>query len=147
MNIPLAVLVCDLDGFKQVNDSYGHLTGNKVLSSVSNGLKANCREYDYVARMGGDEFVLLLPHITPESVDERINRLIHIATEAGELIPGKRMLSMSVGEAFYPIDGNNAEELLATADRRMYKSKQHHKQTGKAGLLQEPPVEEIMSIH
>jgi len=127
MNIPLAVLVCDLDGFKQVNDSYGHLMGNKVLSSVANGLKANCREYDYVARMGGDEFVLLLPHITPESVDERINHLIRIATEAGEMIPGKRFLSMSVGEAFYPIDGDNAEELLATADRRMYKSKQHHK--------------------
>jgi diguanylate cyclase (GGDEF)-like protein/putative nucleotidyltransferase with HDIG domain len=133
MNIPLAVLVCDLDGFKQVNDSYGHLMGNKVLSSVAIGLKANCREYDYVARMGGDEFVLLLPHITPESVDERINQLVRIATEAGELIPGKRFLSMSVGEAFYPIDGKNAEELLATADRRMYKSKQHHKarRTGK----------------
>jgi GGDEF domain-containing protein len=61
-------------------------------------------------------------------------------------MPGKRMLSMSVGEAFYPIDGNNAEELLATADRRMYKSKQHHKQTGKAGPLKEPPVT-VMSIH
>jgi GGDEF domain-containing protein len=89
----------------------------------------------------------LLPHITPESVDERINQLIRIATEAGELMPGKRMLSMSVGEAFYPIDGNNAEELLATADRRMYKSKQHNKQTGKTGLLQEPPETAVMSIH
>jgi diguanylate cyclase (GGDEF)-like protein len=97
--------------------------------------------------MGGDEFVLLLPHITPESVDERINQLVRIATEAGELMPGKRMLSMSVGEAFYPIDGNDAEELLATADRRMYKSKQHNKQTGKLGLVEEPPVEEILSIH
>jgi GGDEF domain-containing protein len=54
---------------------------------------------------------------------------------------------MSVGEAFYPIDGNNAEELLATADRRMYKSKQHNKQTGKTGLLQEPPETAVMSIH
>ncbi len=102
MNIPLAVLVCDLDGFKQVNDSYGHLTGNKVLSSVANGLKANCREYDYVARMGGDEFVLLLPHITPESVDERINQLIRIATEAGELMPGKRMLSTTASTNWRP---------------------------------------------
>jgi len=127
MNIPLAVLVCDLDGFKQVNDGFGHLTGNKVLSSVANGLKANCREYDYVARMGGDEFVLLLPHITPESVDDRINQMMRIAAEAGEIIPGKRFLSMSVGEAFYPLDGSNAEELLATADRRMYKNKQQQR--------------------
>jgi diguanylate cyclase (GGDEF)-like protein len=127
MDIPLAVLVCDLDGFKQVNDSYGHLTGNKVLSSVANGLKGHCREYDYVARMGGDEFVLLLPHITPDSVEERITHLKRIASEAGEMVPGRQFLSMSVGEAFYPADGVNAEELLATADRRMYKNKQKSK--------------------
>jgi len=141
MNIPLAVLVCDLDGFKQVNDCFGHLTGNKVLSSVANGLKENCREYDYVARMGGDEFVLLLPHITPDSVDERISDLVRIAAEAGEVVQGKRLLSMSVGEAFFPMDGDNAEELLATADRRMYKSKQQQKtrQTG-AKLLPRSPV-------
>jgi diguanylate cyclase (GGDEF)-like protein/putative nucleotidyltransferase with HDIG domain len=141
MNIPLAVLVCDLDGFKQVNDSFGHLTGNKVLSSVANGLKENCREYDYVARMGGDEFVLLLPHITPDSVDERINHLVRIAAEAGEAVQGKRLLSMSVGDAFFPMDGDNAEELLATADRRMYKSKQQQKtrQTG-AALLPRSPI-------
>jgi diguanylate cyclase (GGDEF)-like protein len=141
MNIPLAVLVCDLDGFKQVNDSFGHLTGNKVLSSVANGLKENCREYDYVARMGGDEFVLLLPHITPDSVDERIGHLVRIAAEAGEAVEGKRLLSMSVGEAFFPMDGDNAEELLATADRRMYKSKQQQKtrQTG-AALLPRSPI-------
>ena len=140
------MLVCDLDGFKQVNDRFGHLEGNKVLRYVADGLRENCREYDYVARMGGDEFViLLLPHMTPNRWIAN-QSLIRIATEAGELMPGKRMLSMSVGEAFYPIDGNNAEELLATADRRMYKSKQHHKQTGKAGLVKEPPVA-VMSIH
>jgi len=140
MNIPLAVLVCDLDGFKQVNDSFGHLTGNKVLSNVANGLKNNCREYDYVARMGGDEFVLLLPHITPESVDERINQMVQIAAGAGEVVHGKRLLSMSVGEAFYPMDGANAEELLATADRRMYKSKQEQKlrQTNTTAVPKQP---------
>jgi diguanylate cyclase (GGDEF)-like protein/putative nucleotidyltransferase with HDIG domain len=142
MNIPLAVLVCDLDGFKQINDSFGHLTGNKVLSSVANGLKENCREYDYVARMGGDEFVLLLPHITPESVDERINQLVRIAAESGEHVQGKRLLSMSVGDAFFPMDGTNAEELLATADRRMYKSKQQQKlrQPGTPAILRQPAI-------
>jgi diguanylate cyclase (GGDEF)-like protein/putative nucleotidyltransferase with HDIG domain len=146
MNIPLAVLVCDLDGFKQVNDGFGHLTGNKVLSSVADGLKANCREYDYVARMGGDEFVLLLPHITPESVDDRISQMMRIAAEAGEIIPGKRFLSMSVGEAFYPLDGNNAEELLATADRRMYKNKQQQRlHRNDSPVLKESPLE-VLSV-
>jgi diguanylate cyclase (GGDEF)-like protein/putative nucleotidyltransferase with HDIG domain len=147
MNIPLAVLVCDLDGFKQVNDGFGHLTGNKVLSSVANGLKANCREYDYVARMGGDEFVLLLPHITPESVGNRITQMMRIAAEAGEIMPGKRFLSMSVGEASYPLDGNDAEELLATADRRMYKNKQQQKlrRSDAPAVLKESPLE-VLSV-
>src|SRR5581483_11688307 len=62
----LAVLVSDLDGFKQVNDRFGHLEGNKVLKRVAEGLSQTCREYDYVARMGGDEFVLLLTGIKPD---------------------------------------------------------------------------------
>src|SRR5258708_17776696 len=61
-NLPsLAVLVCDLDGFKAVNDRFGHLEGNRVLRVVSKGLQSVCRDYDYVARMGGDEFVIILP--------------------------------------------------------------------------------------
>jgi diguanylate cyclase (GGDEF)-like protein len=142
MDIPLAVLVCDLDGFKQVNDCFGHLAGNKVLSNVANGLKSNCREYDYVARMGGDEFVLLLPHITRDSVDERVGQLKRIALEAGEIVPGRQLLSMSIGEAFYPADGSNAEELLATADRRMYKNKQAQKleRGGAAAVPEESPL-------
>ena len=55
----VAVLVCDLDGFKQVNDRFGHLEGNRLLREVATQLKDVCREYDYVARMGGDEFVVL----------------------------------------------------------------------------------------
>jgi diguanylate cyclase (GGDEF)-like protein/putative nucleotidyltransferase with HDIG domain len=141
MDIPLAVLVCDLDGFKQVNDCFGHLAGNKVLSNVANGLKINCREYDYVARMGGDEFVLLLPHITQDSVNERVAQLKRIALEAGEVVPGRQLLSMSIGEAFYPADGSNAEELLATADRRMYKNKQAQKlERGGAAVPEESPL-------
>jgi len=142
MDIPLAVLVCDLDGFKQVNDCFGHLAGNKVLSNVANGLKINCREYDYVARMGGDEFVLLLPHITQDSVEDRVAQLKRIALEAGEVVPGRQLLSMSIGEAFYPADGSNAEELLATADRRMYKNKQAQKleRGGAAAVPEESPL-------
>jgi diguanylate cyclase (GGDEF)-like protein/putative nucleotidyltransferase with HDIG domain len=133
--IPLAVLVCDLDGFKLVNDRYGHLEGNKVLRIVADGLKQNCREYDYVARMGGDEFVLLLPGMTPEALPERLAALREIAAQAGRLTQAGDCLSMSCGEAFYPQDGVDAEQLLAEADRRMYKVKE----IGKSGS-RKPPV-------
>ena len=58
---PLVVLVGDMNGFKQLNDRVGHLEGNRVLRVVAARLKESCREYDYIARMGGDEFVLVLP--------------------------------------------------------------------------------------
>ena len=118
---PLCVVVCDLDGFKQVNDRFGHLEGNKVLRLVSEALRSRCREYDYVARMGGDEFVLLLPGSDRGSVQARIAEIRQMAIETG--MPAASGISMSIGEAYYPDDGSDAEELLAEADRRMYKSK------------------------
>ena len=120
----LSVLVCDLDGFKQVNDQFGHLDGNRVLRRVADVLRDNCREYDYVARMGGDEFVVLLAGHPPESVSAKIELFGEIARQAGVDTVGKDMLSMSVGQACYPGDGADAEQLLAEADRRMYKMKQ-----------------------
>ena len=122
---PLAVLVCDLDGFKQVNDQHGHLEGNKVLRSVAGVLRASCRGYDYVARMGGDEFVLVLPGVDREAVTERV---IELCAKIKE-ISGRHALSMSVGEALYPEDADNAEQLLASADRRMYQDKGEHKES------------------
>jgi len=126
-NTTLAVLVCDLDGFKQVNDRFGHLEGNKVLKIVSAGLQQNCREYDYVARMGGDEFVLVLSALRPEDLGEKLKRLEQVAVEAGVQVCREPLLSISVGAAFFPQDGQDAESLLAEADRRMYITKQGHK--------------------
>ena len=122
---PLAVLVCDLDGFKQVNDQHGHLEGNAVLRNVADILQASCRGYDYVARMGGDEFLLVLPGIGRELVTERVTELCAKIKESSE----RSLVSMSVGEAFYPEDAKNAEQLLAEADRRMYKNKSEHKES------------------
>ena len=77
------MVVCDLDGFKQINDRFGHMEGNKVLRLVSEALRSRCREYDYVARMGGDEFVLLLPGSDRKSIQGRIAEIRQIAIETG----------------------------------------------------------------
>ena len=123
----LAVLVCDLDGFKQVNDLCGHLEGNRVLKLVAAGLRRRCREYDYVARMGGDEFVLVIPGLKPTDLAEKLEQFQEAAAEAGRAVGDAGRLSISVGAAFYPEHGEDAETLLAEADRRMYLAKQSHK--------------------
>jgi diguanylate cyclase (GGDEF)-like protein len=124
---PLAVLVCDLDGFKAVNDRWGHLEGNRVLKLVADGFRQVCREYDYVARMGGDEFVLLFPGTTPEATTVFAQRLTEVAEAAGREVTGTDLLSISWGASYYAQDGDDAEALLAEADKRMYKYKHEHK--------------------
>ena len=122
----VAVMVCDLNGFKQINDRYGHLAGDKVLKIFANLIREVCREYDYAARMGGDEFVIVAPNMTPASVSERSILLSALAQQAGREVCNTDMLSLSLGAAFYPLDGQDTEQLLAEADRRMYAAKQLH---------------------
>jgi diguanylate cyclase (GGDEF)-like protein/putative nucleotidyltransferase with HDIG domain len=119
----LTVLVCDLDDFKGINDRFGHMVGNKVLRAVGSALRESCREYDYVARMGGDEFVLVLPASNCDNMKRRIGELRGIGALAGGAVAGMDNMTMSVGEAFFPADGSDAEQLLAEADRRMYRAK------------------------
>ena len=133
---PMTVLVCDVDGFKMVNDRFGHLEGNKVLRHVADVLRENCREYDYVARMGGDEFVILLPGSDRDAVLRRISEFQSIACDAGGTVG---VVNLSVGESFYPDDGSDAEQLLAEADRRMYKSKHLSKAERANGIHLLPP--------
>jgi diguanylate cyclase (GGDEF)-like protein/putative nucleotidyltransferase with HDIG domain len=126
----LAVMVCDIDGFKQINDSFGHLEGDKLLREFSARLKEVCRGYDYVARMGGDEFVITAPGLTPEAATEKAERLNQAAIESGRNVCGRDIISLSVGMTFCPEDGFDVERLLADADRRMYSMKQsHHSKT------------------
>jgi diguanylate cyclase (GGDEF)-like protein len=126
MKTSLAVMVCDIDGFKQINDSFGHLEGDRLLREFTTRLKDVCRGYDYVARMGGDEFVISAPGLTAEAATEKADRLNQAAIESGLDVCGRELITLSVGIAFCPEDGFDVERLLAEADRRMYSMKQVH---------------------
>ena len=123
---PLAVLLCDLNGFKTVNDNFGHLVGNKLLEEIARNFRTVCREYDLVGRLGGDEFILVLPEFTTTTVKEFIPRVQLAVEDAGRTVCGKKVVTASVGAAFYPQDGVTAEELLSEADRAMYDAKESH---------------------
>jgi len=133
------VLVCDLDGFKQINDRFGHLEGNRVLRAVARALRLHCREYDTVARLGGDEFVAVLPGQLPESVASKVEQLSSAVAQAGYETVGTGCLGISVGVAYFPADGEDAEALLAAADQRMYREKQREgtsaRDAGASGVL------------
>jgi len=120
----LTVMVCDMDGFKQINDRFGHLEGNRVLRLFAQALRQSCREYDYVARMGGDEFVVIAPGLTTDAATKKAEQMRDLARQVGQEICQEDLLSLSVGRAIYPQDGLDAEELLAESDRRMYLEKQ-----------------------
>ncbi len=123
-NGTLTVMVSDMDGFKQINDRFGHLEGNRVLRLFAQALKNSCREYDYVARMGGDEFVVIAPGLASDAAGKKTEQMRTLARHAGSEVCGEDILSLSVGRAVFPTDGNDAEQLLAEADRRMYLEKQ-----------------------
>jgi diguanylate cyclase (GGDEF)-like protein/putative nucleotidyltransferase with HDIG domain len=128
--VPFTVVVCDLDGFKQVNDRFGHVTGNAVLQVFAKGLKETSREYDVVARLGGDEFVLGMPGMAVDAVDEKVEALVRLARAAGLEACGEEIVSLSVGYASFPDDSTDSDTLLAEADRRMYEMKNERKKGG-----------------
>jgi diguanylate cyclase (GGDEF)-like protein/putative nucleotidyltransferase with HDIG domain len=123
-NSSLVVMVCDIDGFKQVNDRFGHLEGNRVLRLFAHALKGTSREYDFVARMAADEFVVIAPGMTPEAAAKKAHQLRQLAKQAGQEVCGEEIISLSSGFSLFPKDGEDAETLLAEGDRRMYLEKQ-----------------------
>jgi TonB family protein len=124
----LSLIMIDLDGFKQVNDRYGHLAGDTVLRSIAQILVKHFRKGDVITRFGGDEFVVLLP-AAPASeaaaISERARQAIaehrFVSEHDGE--PIEVPVSFSIGVASYPDDGETGPQLLDMSDRRLYEQK------------------------
>ena len=133
----IGIVLCDLDGFKQVNDQFGHVAGNQVLKIFARKLKVACREYDYVSRMGGDEFVIIAPGLKAGDVPTMRDRIRAAAAVSAEEVCGAIEISASVGISFYPEDSRNAAQLLVEADKRMYEMKKEHSFAG--ALLDHAP--------
>jgi len=122
---PIAVLYLDIDGFKSVNDRYGHACGDQVLIATTRRMRACVRDSDIVARLAGDEFVVVLPNIEDEQVAIRIAQELVAALSAPVRALGASIaVSASIGIACYPRHGDSVEALLAAADGAMYAAKQ-----------------------
>jgi diguanylate cyclase (GGDEF)-like protein len=121
---PLALLMIDVDEFKEVNDRYGHPLGDTVLKEITATIKRNLRTYDLLARLGGDEFAIILPEVTFQDA-YRVSEKIRVA--CSQLVfPGvQSRTTISIGIACYPLHHvNNVESLLKKADVALYKAKQ-----------------------
>jgi diguanylate cyclase (GGDEF)-like protein/PAS domain S-box-containing protein len=121
---PVAVLFLDLNGFKQVNDSLGHEIGDKLLRQVAKRVIACVRTSDTVSRIGGDEFVILLPEVA-DAVDAAFAAEKVLAALAKPYVISERDLNLTgcIGISIYPEDGHNADTLLKSADAAMYQAK------------------------
>lgn len=126
----MALMYLDIDGFKQVNDRHGHLHGDKLLITIAHRLQENKRQEDTLARIGGDEFIFLLPHLASKNdVIKSATRILH-AMEAPFEIDGVELSSTtSIGIAFYPEDAQDRASLVGAADKALYAAKHAGKNT------------------
>ena len=119
-----AVFYLDLDGFKAINDAYGHAAGDELLRTVAQRLLGICRQEDTLARIGGDEFIMLLTDIGDMDGVMRPAKMILAALARPFEIDGRELhVTTSIGIATYPIDGGYADDLIARADQALYEAK------------------------
>jgi diguanylate cyclase (GGDEF)-like protein len=124
-NQPLALLAIDLDGFKAVNDTLGHSAGDEVLRTVARRIQDTVRASDIAARIGGDEFVVLLTDVNTSTAMETAQRLVALLSDpyANVALP----VSASVGVALYPLNAVNLHGLMHRADKALYEAKANGK--------------------
>ena len=130
---PCALLIADVDHFKEYNDAYGHLAGDAALARIAAVLRETTRDVDCAARYGGEEFVVLMPETKAVGAMETAQR-IRTLLAGDELVGGK--LSVSIGVAQFPEDGDGPEALLARADGALYRAKRE----GRDRVLRAPPT-------
>ncbi len=120
----VAVLLVDLDRFKPINDSYGHAVGDEVLKSIAFRLKDSVRSSDTVARIGGDEFVVVLDTLRSTEHADRVAQSIGASLSKPFPVSGNQItISASVGLALYPAHGMAVQSLIKKADQAMYQAK------------------------
>ena len=135
--VPLGILFIDLDGFKQVNDTYGHDAGDHLLVTFTQRLRQCLRSSDTIvrhagagtaARLGGDEFVVLVDGITdPSELAAVAKRILAVAAEPFDLAGPRGQVTASIGISVYPNDGSEIDDLVKAADNAMYEAKQSGK--------------------
>ena len=127
-NLPLALIFIDLDGFKDVNDTLGHDTGDQLLKEAADRLRNSVRDTDTVARLGGDEFAIILTgQHSPGNVDRVADHILKTLSEPIHLGEETAYVSASLGITLFPDDATGVEDLIKSADQAMYAAKEHGK--------------------
>jgi len=142
------LLVLDLDGFKAVNDDFGHLAGDEMLRHVSEVIRQQLRDYDFLSRYGGDEFVALIPEAGHEDVAELCSRIEHAVSEFRLPVDGDRFASVgvSIGAVQYSEGGTTFQEMIVAADKAMYSSKSSRKKNEAfARMTRTAPLSELLT--
>jgi diguanylate cyclase (GGDEF)-like protein/putative nucleotidyltransferase with HDIG domain len=116
----LTVLLCGLEGVADVHESFGREAAEKTLQFVTRRFRERCREVDYLAWRGGDDFVFVLPGLPAEAVAGRISTLTHLIREAGLELWAADLLSLSAGAVTFPLNGDTPETLITEAEKRMF---------------------------
>jgi len=126
----LSLIILDIDKFKYYNDNYGHILGDKIIQSVARSLTENIRKTDFVARYGGDEFVIVMPE-TEKSIAyvlaDRLQKKFSQHFFENHELQIRTKISVSIGIASFPDDAKNADELIHIADLALYKTKEKKK--------------------
>lgn len=123
----LTLMFLDLDHFKDVNDTLGHTIGDKLLIEISRRLKSLLREEDNLTRLGGDEFILILPGTDSAGAAIVANKILNTISQPVKISNNELHVTATIGIAFYPTDGNDLETLSKNADTAMYKAKREGK--------------------
>ncbi len=132
---PVTVLLCDIDESRRVNELFGRPTGDELLKLVSNVLRTNSRSVDYVARVGGDEFVLLLAAARPEELAGKVEALDRLVAAACRSLCGEESSGLAVGVACFPENGPDADSLMAFAEQDLA-SAQEKRRASRSSMLQ-----------